>query len=105
MFLLECLHIFFVFILIPYSGWDKHIALRDPTVRDKQWSEVLEHVTRIIRNLSSAGSDARDYLREEEALIDCLVWIIRVSIKSKYYENKVRCFFLNTIQFNTIDFI
>ena len=90
MILRECLHILVIIILIPYSGWDKLKALREPTVRDREWSAVLEHVTRIIRNLSSAGTDARDYLREEEALIDCLVWIIRVSVKSRFYENRVR---------------
>lgn len=42
-----------------------------------------------MRNLSSAGSRARQELRDEKDLVDCLVWITRVGVKNEHYDNKV----------------
>ena len=47
-----------------------------------------------MRNLSSAGTRARQELRDEKDLIDCLVWIIRIGVKSQNFDEKVSvCFF------------
>ncbi|KAK3753030.1 hypothetical protein QZH41_014996, partial [Actinostola sp. cb2023] len=84
-----CLHLLVIIIIKIFSGWDKTLAQREPPKMDGQWSELLEHATRIVRNISSAGIDARDAMRNEEYLIDCLVWIIRVGVKNKRYEDKI----------------
>lgn len=78
-----------IVIIKTFSRWDKTVAQRDPPKTDEQWSELLEHATRIVRNLSSAGAEARQDLRSEEHLIDCLVWIIRVGVRNKRYDDKV----------------
>lgn len=47
-----------------------------------------------MRNLSSAGTRARQELRDEKDLVDCLVWIIRIGVKSQHFDEKVSGFFL-----------
>ena len=46
-----------------------------------------------MRNLSSAGTRARQELRDEKDLIDCLVWIIRIGVNSQNFDEKVSVFF------------
>ena len=46
-----------------------------------------------MRNLSSAGTRARQELRDEKDLIDCLVWIIRIGVKNQHFDEKVSVFF------------
>lgn len=50
-----------------------------------------------MRNLSSAGTRARQELRDEKDLIDCLVWIIRIGVKSQYFDEKVSVFFFSEV--------
>ncbi|EDO49843.1 predicted protein, partial [Nematostella vectensis] len=83
-----CLHMLVIIIIKTYSGWDRNVAQRDPPKMDGQWSELLRHATRIVRNLSSAGLQAREDMRNEEYLIDCLVWIIRTSVKNKNWNDE-----------------
>ena len=89
--LLVCLHIIVILIIITYSEWTAVAARGQPPVRAEPWPAVLVHATRLVRNLSSAGTRARQELRDEKDLIDCLVWIVRVGVKSEQYDNKVRC--------------
>lgn len=88
--LLVCLHIIVILIIITYSEWTAVAARGQPPVRAEPWPAVLVHATRLVRNLSSAGTRARQELRDEKDLIDCLVWIVRVGVKSEQYDNKVR---------------
>ena len=87
--LLVCLHIIVIIIIIPYSEWTAVAARGQPPVRTEPWAAVLVHATRLVRNLSSAGTRARQELRDEKDLVDCLVWITRVSVKSEHYDNRV----------------
>ena len=87
--LLVCLHIIVVIIIVPYSEWTAVAARGQPPVRTGPWAAVLVHATRLVRNLSSAGSRARQELRDEKDLVDCLVWITRVGVKNEQYDNKV----------------
>lgn len=87
--LLVCLHIIVVIIIVPYSEWTAVAARGQPPVRTGPWAAVLVHATRLVRNLSSAGSRARQELRDEKDLVDCLVWITRVGVKNEHYDNKV----------------
>lgn len=50
-----------------------------------------------MRNLSSAGTRARQELRDEKDLIDCLVWIIRIGVKSQNFDEKVSVFFFQKL--------
>lgn len=88
--LLVCLHIIVVIIIVPYSEWTAVAARGQPPVRTGPWAAVLVHATRLVRNLSSAGSRARQELRDEKDLVDCLVWITRVGVKTEHYDNRVR---------------
>ena len=86
--LLVCLHII-VIIIIPYSEWTAVAARGQPPVRTEPWAAVLVHATRLVRNLSSAGTRARQELRDKKDLVDCLVWITRVGVKNEHYNNRV----------------
>ena len=87
--LLVCLHIIVIIIIIPYSEWTAVAARGQPPVRTQPWAAVLVHATRLVRNLSSAGTRARQELRDEKDLVDCLVWITRVGVKNENYDNRV----------------
>ena len=58
-----------------------------------------------MRNLSSAGTRARQELRDEKDLIDCLVWIIRIGVKSQHFDEKVSVFFLFLFLFLSFFFV
>ena len=91
--LLVCLHIIVIIIIIPYSEWTAAAARGQLPNRAQPWPAVLVHATRLVRNLSSAGTRARQELRDEKDLIDCLVWIIRIGVKSQYFDEKVSVVF------------
>lgn len=86
--LLVCLHIIVLIIIIPYSEWTAAAARGQLPNRTQPWPAVLVHATRLVRNLSSAGTRARQELRDEKDLIDCLVWIIRIGVKSQHFDEK-----------------
>lgn len=83
-----CLHIIVTLIIIPYSEWTVVAARNQPPEREQPWPAVLVHATRLVRNLSSAGTMARQELRDERDLVDCLVWIIRIGVKNGQFDNK-----------------
>lgn len=87
--LLVCLHIIVIIIIIPYSEWTAVAARGQPPARTQPWAAVLVHATRLVRNLSSAGTRARQELRDEKDLVDCLVWITRVGVKNEQHDNRV----------------
>ena len=79
-------------------------ARNQPPAREQPWPAVLVHATRLVRNLSSAGTMARQELRDERDLVDCLVWIIRIGVKNGQFDNKVRlsCSFSRNIFFTIL---
>ena len=96
--LLVCLHIIVLIIIIPYSEWTAAAARGQLPNRTQPWPAVLVHATRLVRNLSSAGTRARQELRDEKDLIDCLVWIIRIGVKSQNFDEKVSVFFFSEVE-------
>ena len=78
-------------IIIAYSEWTLVAARGEAPVRTTPWPAVLVHATRLVRNLSSAGTRARQQLRDEKGLVDSLAWIIRIGVKSERFDNKVSC--------------
>ena len=83
-----CLHLIVVLVILPYSSWNQTVARKDPPATKVTWPAVLVHATRIVRNLSGSSA-ARQELRAEEFLVDCLVWIIRVGVRTGDFNNKV----------------
>ncbi|XP_025087808.1 armadillo repeat protein deleted in velo-cardio-facial syndrome homolog isoform X2 [Pomacea canaliculata] len=56
-------------VVLPYSGWNAGIS--QPSQRP--WTTVFRNTTGILRNISSAGYDARKKLRECRSLVNALI--------------------------------
>ncbi|XP_046860542.1 lipoxygenase homology domain-containing protein 1-like isoform X2 [Xenia sp. Carnegie-2017] len=70
----ECLVFIVTSYVIPDSGWDK----RD--IEPVRWTFSFRNATGVLRNLSSAGVEARTRLRDVYGLIDSLLYVIRLSL-------------------------
>lgn len=84
-----CLVILVRLIIIPYSGWDKDIFQSGKPIPSVKWTTVFRNASGILRNLSSAGVDARTEMRACEGLVDSLVWIVYAPIGKSDVDNKV----------------
>lgn len=71
------------YIIIPHSGWD--------TINpgDTCWSTVFRNASGILRNVSSAGEYARTKLREQEGLVDALLYVVKIAIEKTNIGNKI----------------
>ncbi|KAK2713352.1 hypothetical protein QYM36_009275, partial [Artemia franciscana] len=69
-------------VLFPHSGYDQNNPVTP------HWSTVLRNTTGILRNISSAGEYARKVLREANGLVECLLYLVRVSVQVNDIENK-----------------
>lgn len=67
-------------IVIPLSGWEKEHAQMSRSPGVVTWSALLRNSTGVLRNTSSAGSDARERMRGTDGLVDALLWILRAAI-------------------------
>ncbi|XP_028399626.1 lipoxygenase homology domain-containing protein 1-like isoform X2 [Dendronephthya gigantea] len=70
----ECLVLVVTTFVIPDSGWDK----RD--IEPVRWTLCFRNATGILRNLSSAGLEARKKMRDVVGLIDAMLYVIRLSL-------------------------
>ena len=52
-----------VLIIVPLSGWEKDLALMGRRPGIISWSLLLRNATGILRNVSSAGHEARTTIR------------------------------------------
>ena len=84
-----CLLILVTTIIIPCSGWERKLVEegRAPEVR---WSAIFRNASGILRNISSAGIEARTEMRDCEGLVDSFVWTVRASIGKNDIDNKVQ---------------
>jgi catenin delta-2 len=71
------------YVIIPHSGWDP------VNPGDTCYSTVFRNASGILRNVSSAGEYARMKLREQEGLIDALLYVIKVAIEKTNIGNKI----------------
>ena len=71
-----------ILIVIPLSGWEKEFAEMGSSPGVITWSALLRNSTGVLRNVSSAGIEARQKMRAVDGLVDALVWILRAAIKS-----------------------
>lgn len=88
------------YVLIRSSGWSPDLALNlDIQPQHVNWTQELCNTTGMLRNVSSAGEEARLSLRSAKGLIDTLLWLIRGCLgkeeaNSKTIEN-VMCILRN----------
>ena len=65
-----------------------------------KWSAIFRNASGILRNVSSAGIEARREMRECEGLVDSFEWTIRASLGKNDIDNKVNV--LSQIRFSKI---
>ncbi|XP_061788725.1 plakophilin-4-like isoform X5 [Nerophis lumbriciformis] len=75
-------------VVIPHSGWSS-LSHRDEHKVKFQSSLLLRNTTGCLRNLSSAGEEARSQLRCCEGLVDSLLHILKACVNTSDYDSKI----------------
>uniref|UniRef100_A0A8C6KF18 Plakophilin 4 n=1 Tax=Nothobranchius furzeri TaxID=105023 RepID=A0A8C6KF18_NOTFU len=75
-------------VVIPHSSWSS-VSHRDDHKVKFQSSLLLRNTTGCLRNLSSAGEEARSQLRCCEGLVDSLLHILRACVNTSDYDSKI----------------
>lgn len=75
-------------VVIPHSGWSS-VSHRDEHKVKFQSSMLLRNTTGCLRNLSSAGEEARSQLRCCEGLVDSLLHVLRACVNTSDYDSKI----------------
>uniref|UniRef100_A0A8C8G0L7 Uncharacterized protein n=1 Tax=Oncorhynchus tshawytscha TaxID=74940 RepID=A0A8C8G0L7_ONCTS len=74
-------------VIIPHSGWDTSPHQEDRKLHLHS-SQVLRNATGCLRNVSSAGEEARRRMRECEGLTDALLYVIQTALGSSEIDSK-----------------
>ncbi|XP_056332979.1 catenin delta-2b isoform X2 [Danio aesculapii] len=74
-------------VIIPHSGWDTS-PLQDDRKLHLHSSQVLRNATGCLRNVSSAGEEARRRMRECEGLTDALLYVIQTALGTSEIDSK-----------------
>ncbi|XP_069763154.1 catenin delta-2b isoform X8 [Narcine bancroftii] len=74
-------------IIIPHSGWDISPHQEDRKIQ-LHTSMVLRNATGCLRNVSSAGEEARRRMRECDGLTDALLFVIQSALGSSEIDSK-----------------
>ncbi|NXY89106.1 PKP4 protein, partial [Alcedo cyanopectus] len=74
-------------VIVPHSGWNSSSFDEDHKIKF-QTSLVLRNTTGCLRNLSSAGEEARKQLRACEGLVDSLLHVIHTCVNTSDYDSK-----------------
>ncbi|XP_055965018.1 catenin delta-2 isoform X5 [Sorex fumeus] len=74
-------------VIIPHSGWEDP-PLQDDRKLQLHSSQVLRNATGCLRNVSSAGEEARRRMRECEGLTDALLYVIQSALGSSEIDSK-----------------
>uniref|UniRef100_H2L8Z4 Plakophilin 4 n=1 Tax=Oryzias latipes TaxID=8090 RepID=H2L8Z4_ORYLA len=75
-------------VVIPHSGWSS-TSHRDEHKAKFHSSLLLRNTTGCLRNLSSAGEEARSQLRCCEGLVDALLHILKACVNTSDYDSKI----------------
>ncbi|KAK6293018.1 hypothetical protein J4Q44_G00365190 [Coregonus suidteri] len=76
-------------VIIPHSSsWDSSHNLHDDRKQHTHTSQVLRNATGCLRNVSSAGEEARRRMRECDGLTDALLYIIQTALGSNDIDSK-----------------
>lgn len=78
----EALAVLVAQVIIPHSGFDRKKP--GPT----RWTALLRNASGILRNVSSAGIEARQALRLKEGLVEALLYLVRGAIDQNHMDNK-----------------
>ncbi|KAI2667631.1 Catenin delta-2 [Labeo rohita] len=74
-------------VIIPHSGWDTS-PHQDDRKLHLHSSQVLRNATGCLRNVSSAGEEARRRMRECEGLTDALLYVIQTALGTSEIDSK-----------------
>ncbi|NWU65892.1 PKP4 protein, partial [Pterocles burchelli] len=74
-------------VIVPHSGWNSSSFDDDHKIKF-QTSLVLRNTTGCLRNLSSAGEEARKQMRSCEGLVDSLLYVIHTCVNTSEYDSK-----------------
>ncbi|XP_042630612.1 catenin delta-2-like isoform X6 [Cyprinus carpio] len=74
-------------VIIPHSGWDT-LPHQDDHKLHLHSSQVLRNATGCLRNVSSAGEEARRRMRECEGLTDALLYVIQTALGTSEIDSK-----------------
>ncbi|XP_016152113.1 PREDICTED: catenin delta-2 [Ficedula albicollis] len=74
-------------VIIPHSGWENS-PLQDDHKIQLHSSQVLRNATGCLRNVSSAGEEARRRMRECDGLTDALLYVIQSALGSSEIDSK-----------------
>ncbi|XP_047206487.1 catenin delta-2 isoform X6 [Girardinichthys multiradiatus] len=75
-------------VIIPHSSWDSSPGHHDDRKLHLHTSQVLRNATGCLRNVSSAGEEARRRMRECDGLTDALLYVIQISLGSSEIDSK-----------------
>uniref|UniRef100_A0A8C5A936 Plakophilin-4-like n=1 Tax=Gadus morhua TaxID=8049 RepID=A0A8C5A936_GADMO len=77
-------------VVIPHSGWSSGaVPQRDHSSHKLHASLLLRNSTGCLRNLSSAGEEARSQLRCCEGLVDSLLYVLKSCVNTADYDSKI----------------
>ncbi|XP_061649543.1 plakophilin-4-like isoform X2 [Phyllopteryx taeniolatus] len=75
-------------VIIPHSGWSSSPFEEDHKLKFHS-SLVLRNTTGCLRNLSSAGEEARKQMRTCEGLVDSLLYVIKACVNTSDFDSKI----------------
>ncbi|XP_072306723.1 catenin delta-2 isoform X2 [Eucyclogobius newberryi] len=75
-------------VIIPHSNWDSSPNHHEDRKLHLHTSQVLRNATGCLRNVSSAGEEARRRMRECDGLTDALLYVIQISLGSSEIDSK-----------------
>ncbi|KAM3607471.1 uncharacterized protein V6R79_008315 [Siganus canaliculatus] len=75
-------------VIIPHSGWSSNTFDDDHKLKFHS-SLVLRNTTGCLRNLSSAGEEARKQMRSCEGLVDSLLYVIKACVNTSDFDSKI----------------
>ncbi|KAG7278717.1 hypothetical protein CRUP_023366 [Coryphaenoides rupestris] len=75
-------------VIIPHSGWSSSTFDDDHKLKFHS-SLVLRNSTGCLRNLSSAGEEARKQLRTCEGLVESLLYVIKACVNTSDFDSKI----------------
>ncbi|XP_003961987.2 plakophilin-4 isoform X4 [Takifugu rubripes] len=75
-------------VIIPHSGWSSATFDDDHKLKFHS-SLVLRNTSGCLRNLSSAGEEARKQMRTCEGLVDSLLYVIKACVNTSDFDSKI----------------
>uniref|UniRef100_A0A3Q3J779 Catenin delta 2 n=1 Tax=Monopterus albus TaxID=43700 RepID=A0A3Q3J779_MONAL len=75
-------------VIIPHSNWDSSSNHLEDHKLQLHTSQVLRNATGCLRNVSSAGEEARRRMRECDGMTDALLYVIQTSLGSSEIDSK-----------------